>query len=110
TVELCGGEYELIDELARRGRREFSLMLAGPRYVRRVGDGRKYLLERDDRYDIITVDTLRPTSAFSGSLYSKEFYELIDSHLNDDGIVAQWIPTPRVANTAAQVFPYMLAF
>jgi len=110
TVELCGGEYDLIDELAQQGRTEFSLMLDDPRYVKRVGDGRKFLLERDDRYDIITVDTLRSTSAFSGSLYSKEFYELVDSHLSDDGIVAQWIPTPRVANTAAQVFPYIAAF
>jgi spermidine synthase len=110
TVELCGGEYKLINELAQQGRSEFSLMLNDPRYVRRTGDGRKFLLERDDRYDIITVDTLRSTAAFSGSLYSREFYELIDSHLNDDGIVAQWIPTPRVANTASEVFPYVVAF
>ena len=110
TVELCGGEYDLIRKLADRGRTEFSLMLDDPRYTQSVGDGRKFLLERDDRYDIVTVDTLRPTSAFSGSLYSREFYELVDSHLSDDGIVAQWIPTPRVANTAAQVLPYVLAF
>jgi len=110
TVELCGGEYKLINELARQGRREFSLMLDDPRFVRRTGDGRKFLLERDDRYDIITVDTLRSTAAFSGSLYSKEFYQLVDSHLNDDGIVAQWIPTLRVANTVSEVFPYVVAF
>ncbi|MEO5841995.1 MAG: fused MFS/spermidine synthase [Acidimicrobiales bacterium] len=110
TVELCGGEYDLIRDLADQGRTEFSLMLDDPRYIQGVGDGRKFLLERDDRYDIVTVDTLRSTSAFSGSLYSREFYELVASHLTDDGIVAQWIPTPRVANTAAQVFPYMLAF
>jgi predicted membrane-bound spermidine synthase len=110
TVELCGGEYDLIRDLAAQGRTEFSRMLEDPRYIQRVGDGRKFLLERDDRFDIITVDTLRSTSAFSGSLYSREFYELLASHLTDDGIVAQWVPTPRVANTAAQVFPYMRAF
>ena len=110
TVELCGGEYDLIEELSEQGRTEFSLMLEDPRYIQRVGDGRKFLLERDDVFDIITVDTLRSTSAFSGSLYSREFYELVDSHLSDDGMVAQWIPAPRVANTAAQVFPYMVAF
>jgi predicted membrane-bound spermidine synthase len=110
TVELCGGEYDLIRDLADQGRTDFSLMLDDPRYVQGVGDGRKFLLERDDRFDVITVDTLRSTSAFSGSLYSREFYELVDDHLSDDGMVAQWIPTPRVANTAAQVFPYMVAF
>ena len=110
TVELCGGEYELLRDLADQGRGEFTRMLDDPRYIQGVGDGRKFLLERDDKFDIITVDTLRSTSAFSGSLYSREFYELVASHLNDDGIVAQWVPTPRVANTAAQVFPYMTAF
>jgi predicted membrane-bound spermidine synthase len=110
TVELCGGEYDLIRDLAGQGRTEFSRMLDDPRYIQIVGDGRKFLLERDDLFDIITVDTLRSTSAFSGSLYSREFYELVASHLDDDGIVAQWVPTPRVANTAAQVFPYMTAF
>ena len=110
TVELCGGEYDLIRDLADQGRTEFSTMLDDPRYIQGVGDGRKFLLERDDRFDVITVDTLRSTSAFSGSLYSREFYELVDDHLSDDGMVAQWIPTPRVANTAAQVFPYMIAF
>jgi predicted membrane-bound spermidine synthase len=110
TVELCGGEYDLLEQLAAQGRTEFSLMLDDPRYIQGVGDGRKFLLERDDLFDIITVDTLRSTSAFSGSLYSREFYELVDEHLSDNGIVAQWIPTPRVANTAAQVFPYILAF
>lgn len=110
TVELCGGEYDLIRDLSDQGRAEFTRMLDDPRYIQGVGDGRKFLLERDDTFDIITVDTLRSTSAFSGSLYSREFYELVASHLSDDGIVAQWIPTPRVANTAAQVFPYMIAF
>ena len=110
TVELCGGEYDLIRDLADDGRSEFTRMLDDPRYIQGVGDGRKFLLDRDDRFDLITVDTLRSTSAFSGSLYSREFYELVASHLSDDGIVAQWVPTPRVANTAAQVFPYMTAF
>jgi hypothetical protein len=73
-------------------------MLDDPRYVQGVGDGRKFLLERDDRYDIVTVDTLRSTSAFSGSLYSREFYDTQSTHIHDNGIVAQWVPTPRVAN------------
>ena len=107
---MCGGEYDLIRDLADQGRTDFSLMLDDPRYIQGVGDGRKFLLEREDRFDVVTVDTLRSTSAFSGSLYSREFYELVDDHLTDDGLIAQWIPTPRVANTAAQVFPYMIAF
>ena len=110
TVELCGGEYDLLRQLGEMGRREFATMLSDPRYVARTGDGRKYLLKGDANYDLVTVDTLRTTSANSGSLYSREFYELVNSRLAATGIVAQWVATPRVANTITQVFPYVLAF
>jgi spermidine synthase len=109
TVELCGGEYDLAKHLGEEGRVDLQRMFADPRYEARVGDGRKYLLGHDQRYDLITVDTLRPTAAFSGSLYSQEFYELVRDRLDDGGIVAQWIPTGRVPNTVATVFPYVVA-
>jgi spermidine synthase len=110
TVELCGGAYDLAHHLADQGRQDFIRMRTDPRYVEKVGDGRKHLLVTDERYDIVTVDTLRPTSAFSGSLYSKEFYELVDSRLHDSGVVAQWIPTIRTLNTISSVFPYISLF
>jgi spermidine synthase len=110
TVELCGGAYDLAHHLADQGRQDFIRMRNDPRYVEKVGDGRKHLLVTDERYDIVTVDTLRPTSAFSGSLYSKEFYELIDSRLDDSGVVAQWIPTIRTLNTISSVFPHISLF
>ncbi|MEO5838999.1 MAG: fused MFS/spermidine synthase [Acidimicrobiales bacterium] len=110
TVELCGGEYDLLRQLGAMGRREFVTMLNDPRYVARVGDGRKHLLKGEANYDLITVDTLRTTSANSGSLYSREFYELVNSRLADTGIVAQWVASPRIANTITQVFPYVVAF
>jgi predicted membrane-bound spermidine synthase len=109
TVELCGEQYELLHGLADDGRVDFQQMFADPRYDPRTGDGRKFLLADDFEYDVITVDTLRPTSAFSGSLYSREFYELVADRLDEDGIMAQWIPTGRVANTVATVFPYVTA-
>lgn len=110
TVELCGGAYELADRLAEEGRSDFDRMRHDPRHDARVGDGRKHLLVEDERYDIVTVDTLRPTAAFSGSLYSEEFYELISSRLEPSGLVAQWIPTRRTLNTISSVFPYVSLF
>ena len=110
TVELCAPQYDLLQVMADQGRTDIELMLKDPRYEALVGDGRKHLLADGDPYDVITVDTLRPTSAFSGSLYSKEFYELVESRLAEGGIVAQWLPTPRVANTVAAVFPHVVAY
>ncbi len=47
----------------------------------------------DDRYDIIIIDPPPPVPAVGSSLlYSREFYGLIQQHLEPGGIVAQWLP------------------
>jgi spermidine synthase len=109
SVELCGTQYDLIERLANEpARPEFGWISADPRHVAITGDGRKHLLRGSTTYDVIAVDTLRSTSAYSGSLYSKEFYERVRSRLAPSGVVAQWVPTPRVLMTVAEVFPYVV--
>ncbi len=110
TVEICGGQLELLDGLADAGAFESRRLLDDPRVNLRVGDGRKHLLRSKARYDVITVDTLRPQSAYSGSLYSTEFYELVASRLADDGLFSQWNATPRVLETMRRVFPFVQVF
>lgn len=110
TVEICGGEIALLRGLARGGAPELDRFFADPRQHLLVGDGRDHLLRTDKRYDVVVVDTLRPQAGFSGSLYSKEFYELVRAHLNEGGMMAQWAPTPRVVNTITEVFPHVVRF
>ncbi|MDQ4098426.1 MAG: fused MFS/spermidine synthase, partial [Actinomycetota bacterium] len=98
VVELCGGEIELLEGLARRGSPENQRLLSDGRVDLNVGDGRKYLLATDDRFDVLTVDVVRSQSAFSGSLYSVEFYDLVRSRLAEGGLFAQWIATERTQN------------
>ena len=108
VVEICGGEVDLLHVLARRGATEMDRLLTDPRVDIHVGDGRKFLLSSDERFDVLTVDVVRPQSAFSGNLYSVEFYDLLRSRLASGGLVAQWIATPRVLNSATEVFPHVL--
>ncbi len=108
VVEICGGEIDLLRVLARRGAPEIDALLKDPKVEIRVGDGRKFLLSSDKRFDVVTVDVVRPQAAFSGNLYSVEFYELLKSRLAGNGLVAQWIATPRVLNSATEVFPHVL--
>lgn len=110
VVEICGGEIDLLRVLARRGAVEVERLLSDPRVDIHVGDGRKFLLSSDDRFDVLTVDVVRPQAAFSGNLYSVEFYELLRSRLDADGVVSQWLATPRVLNSATEVFPHVLRF
>lgn len=78
-----------------------------PRVEHIVGDGRLYLRRAGRRYDIIEADALRPTSAYSGNLYSDAYFQLLRSHLNPGGLAVTWAPTARVARTFASVFPYV---
>ena len=110
VVEICGGELEIQRELARRGALESQRLLTDPRVDMHVGDGRKFLLTSSVRFDVLTVDVVRPQAAFSGNLYSVEFYELLRSRLDGDGLVAQWLATPRTFNSVTAVFPYVMRF
>ncbi|MFN2507092.1 MAG: fused MFS/spermidine synthase [Acidimicrobiales bacterium] len=110
VVELCGGEIDLLRGLAAKGSPENQQLFADDRIDLHVGDGRKYLLSADRPFDILTVDVVRPHSAFSGNLYSVDFYRLIRERLRPDGLLAQWIPSARSINSATEVFPYVMGF
>jgi spermidine synthase len=106
-AELCRGERDLIAVLAERGSIENRQLLEDPRMKLHFVDGRKFLLRTDQPYDVITVDALRPNTAYSGNVYSLEFYQLVRSRLNTSGLFSQWVPTARVWNGAAQVFEHV---
>lgn len=106
-VEICGGELALLSGV--RGKLpEIDRLLGDPRLWLQVRDGRRFLLEDERRYDLVVTDTLLTHSAFSGSLYSHEFYRLVLQRLNPGGLFAQWVPTERVLQTVAHVFPHVV--
>jgi spermidine synthase len=72
-------------------------------------DGRTFLMRGKRRYDVIEADALWPDSAYSGNLYSLEYFRLLRDRLKPGGYAVTWSPTPRVRDTFARVFPYVLA-
>ena len=58
-----------------------------------VTDGRNHLELTDDRFDIIMTDPPPPIeSSGAAVISSKEYYEVGQAHLNDGGIMMQWLP------------------
>lgn len=110
TVEICGGQVELLRRMAAEGRTEPGALLTDPRVHIHEDDGRDWMLGTDARFDVVVIDVLRQQSAYSGNVYSVEFYELVSEHLAKGGIFAQWIPTGRTYNSAVAVFPYVQSF
>lgn len=76
-----------------------------------VEDGRRFLYTTDKTYDVVLMDPLRSTTAYSNNLYSQEFFRLIRSRLKENGVLMTWFNEYRVIpNTLASVFGHMQCF
>jgi spermidine synthase len=81
--------------------------LQDPRIDHVFGDGRLHVRRAGRTYDIIEADALRPSSAYSGNLYSDAYFSLLLDHLAPGGLAVTWAPTPRIWRTFLKVFPYV---
>lgn len=66
-------------------------LLRRPNVTLRVDDGRNFLTQTRDRFDVVTADLIQPVHAGAGHLYSREYFTLVRDVLDDDGLVLQWI-------------------
>ncbi len=82
--------------------------LADPRVHAHIEDGRFFLLTTPRRYDLITADPPPPKAAGIGSLYSREYFELVRSRLAPGGITTYWLPVYQM--TAAEGRAVMAGF
>lgn len=78
-------------------------VLDDPRLHLHVADGRRFLLDSAERYDVAIVDSTHPKSVDSWILYTREFYELLRSRLAPDGIAVQWLPLHGLSEREFQI-------
>lgn len=87
-------------------------LLTRPNAHLRVDDGLNYLLMNRKKYDVVTADIILPRHAGAGSLYSREYYELVRNALSEGGLAMQWIGGDSATEytllmrTFLSVFPY----
>lgn len=108
---------ELIPEVVQASQKYFSKvtnhLYDDPRAQVLVEDGRNFLLGTKEKYDVVISDLFTPWRAGIGSLYSREHFTSVQSHLNQNGLFAQWLPLAQlsksefctIAKTMASVFP-----
>ena len=76
-------------------------------------DGRAWMRRTKKNYDVITLEPMPPNFVGVNSLYSLEFYQLAGQRLNENGVIAQWLPLHLVppehgimiAHTFQKAFP-----
>jgi predicted membrane-bound spermidine synthase len=89
----------------------FATMLSNARVRLVVDDGRRYLFNTSKKFDLITTDALWSFTAYSNNLYSRDFYRLVQAHLETRGVYMAWHDEHRVIpKTLASVFSYVQMF
>ena len=85
-----------------------------PHFKMVLDDGRSYLQASSQRYDLILTQPSNPWMAGVSNLFTREYFELAKSRLNDGGVLAQWIQTYHLTGpdyamllrTLLEVFPH----
>ena len=80
-----------------------------------IDDARSYVSLTDKKYDVISTDCTNLRYGSNSNLYTREYFEILKSRLNSQGVVAVWVPVSGVReeeqkilmNTFRQVFPKM---
>jgi spermidine synthase len=76
--------------------------LADPRVRVHVEDGRYFLQATDRRFDLITGEPPPHHLAGVVNLYSREYFQLLRSRLNEGGVVTYWLHTPLMSEPNAR--------
>lgn len=64
-----------------------------PRGNLRLDDARTYFSASAKGYDVIVSEPSNPWVSGVSSLFTREFYRFLGKHLNDGGILVQWLQT-----------------
>ncbi|MGB7769488.1 MAG: fused MFS/spermidine synthase [Verrucomicrobiia bacterium] len=90
-------------------------VLSDPRTHLWRADARTVLKLRKQKYDVIITEPSNPWFVATGSVFSRQYYELAASRLKPGGIMAQWFQiyetkgdiVKLVLRTFSSVFPYV---
>jgi spermidine synthase len=109
VFEIAGPQRALLERLSgRESLPDLASFLRDPRLRIVAADGRHALARRGERYDVIEADALWPYAAYSGNLYSVEFFRECAGRLKPGGLMCTWAPTPRVVASFGAAFLHVV--
>ncbi len=66
-------------------------VVRNPKVKVHLDDARHYLLTTNEKFDAVTSDPLDPWVKGAATLYTREFFEVVKSHLNPGGVVTLFV-------------------
>ncbi len=91
-IVICEIEPLIPQKVAPFFAKENYDVLKDPRVTVVYDDARHYLLTTKEKFDIITSDPIHPWVKGAATLYTREYFELANNHLNPGGVITQWVP------------------
>ncbi|HEX8953092.1 MAG TPA: fused MFS/spermidine synthase, partial [Polyangia bacterium] len=91
---------------------------ADPRVRVIIGDGRNFLTQASDKYDVIVSEPSNPWITGVSNLFTVDYWKLARARLADDGVFCQWAQLYEMSSknikvilkSFAEVFPYTYVF
>jgi spermidine synthase len=91
---------------------------ADPRVRVVIGDGRNFLTQANDRYDVIISEPSNPWITGVSNLFTVDYWQLARARLAEDGVFCQWAQLYEMSSkniktilrTFSEVFPYTYVF
>ncbi|XXF80281.1 spermidine synthase [Myxococcaceae bacterium GXIMD 01537] len=68
-------------------------VLEDPRTHVHIDDAKTFMALAPRRYDLIISEPSNPWVAGVAGLFTRDFFQKVDKHLTDDGVMVQWIHT-----------------
>ncbi len=92
--------------------------LENPKVTARVGDGRNFLTQRSDKFDVIVSEPSNPWLTGVSNLFTREYFASVKTRLAPHGIFCQWAQLYEMAPwniktiyaTVREAFPYVYVF
>jgi spermidine synthase len=105
VVELNGALANVLEQTPQG-----QSLFRSPKLDLLTDDGRRWLLaNRDEKFDVVLMWPLHAAHAYSGNLYSAEFFELVRAHLAPGGVLfARSVDTYSTAKTIASGFEHVV--
>ncbi|WP_455375858.1 fused MFS/spermidine synthase [Kaarinaea lacus] len=66
-------------------------MLKDPRLILEFNDARNTLLLEDTKYDLIAAQPSHPWLSRASTVFTRDFFKVVKSRLNENGIYGQWL-------------------